>query len=361
MILFNDFKALYQRYSSELHEAVSRVMQSGWYLFGRELETFEQLFADYIGVRYCVGVASGTDAITLSLMALDIGTGDEVITSNVTAFPTITGIIQAGAKPIVVDIDETTGLIDNSKIKAKITPRTRAIIPVHLYGQSCDLNRLNAIARTYNLAIVEDCAQAAGTIYQGKRVGSFGTCAAFSFYPTKNLGACGDAGAVTTNSEKLWQRLRMIRNYGQCVPNHHTIHGINSRMDEIQAAILRVKLKYLEEWNKKRRELAKLYQENLSTAMPLAKKDYGVPNYHLFVVKHKNREGLRNHLQENDIQSLIHYPIPIHKQEAFPNQKDEKMVVSEKFTQSIVSLPLHPELSTQDIERIIHTVNSFSG
>jgi len=358
MILFNSFKAHYNLYQTEFEDAVKRVLRSGYYIMGEETRLFEHEFSAYIGTKYCVGVASGTEAIALALMSLDIEGDDEVITTNVTAFPTITGIIQAGAKPIVVDVTTEDGLMDYSLIEEKITSRTKAILPVHLYGQCCDLDLIKAIADKHHLHLVEDVAQAAGSTYKNNKAGSIGICNAFSFYPTKNLGAFGDAGAITTDDEALYKRLLSLRNYGQTTRYFHEESGINSRLDEIQAAILSVKLKYLDEWNQKRRVIAKRYSENLKGVEPIYEHPYGKSNYHLYVVKSYERDELIDYLRNHNIQSLIHYPIPIHDQKAFKGQKNESMPKSKYFTNSILSLPNYPELTESEQDYIIQTINN---
>jgi dTDP-4-amino-4,6-dideoxygalactose transaminase len=361
MVLFNDFSKEPLSLKKEINKAIQKVLDSGWFILGKELGSFEENFASYIGARFCVGVASGTEAIALSLMALNIGAGDEVITTNLTAFPTITGILQSGAKPVVVDIIGATGLIDFKKIPSKITSNTKAIVPVHLYGQSCDLNEIKSVAALYNLAIVEDCAQSTGATYCGKKCGSVGDCGAFSFYPTKNLGAYGDGGAVTTNSEEIYARLLSLRNYGQTKKYHHETLGINSRLDELQAAILNVKLKYLDKANQQRQEIAASYRERLETVVCLDTEKYGIHSNHLFVVKSGNRDKLMEHLLKNGIQSLIHYPIPVSCQKAFPWQKNENFEMSGQFADSILSLPIYPGLPENAINQIVKTINEFKS
>lgn len=360
MIRFDNFKLQYQSIKDEIDLAIDRVLASGWFILGEKVARFEEEFAVYIGTRYAVGVASGTEAIALSLMALDVGPGCDVITTAVTAFPTITGIIQAGARPVVVDIREENGLIDVEKIEAKVNKRTAALLPVHLYGQSCSLDKIAMIARKYRLPVVEDCAQSCGTTYGARRTGSFGHCGAFSFYPTKNLGAYGDAGAVTTNDRRLYEKLRMLRNYGQSDRYHHDRFGLNSRLDEVQAAILRVKLKHLDAWNRKRREIADSYRRHLRTVSCLQENPKSVSNYHLFVVKSPARHRLLAHLQAHSIQALIHYPLPVHRQRAFPGHKGESFPASERFCRQVLSLPIYPELSEQNLKRIIKVVNAFT-
>lgn len=361
MILFNDFKRSYLELKQEVDQAIERVINSGWFILGKETELFEGNFAQYLNVNFCIGVANGTEAIALALMANDIIEGDEVITTNLTAFPTITGILQAGAIPVVVDICESDGLIDVSKIEERITKKTRAIVPVHLYGQSCDMDSIVGLAERYQLKIIEDCAQSSGAIYKDKKVGTIGHCGAFSFYPTKNLGAMGDAGAIVTNDELLYHRLLSYRNYGQTKRYYHDNKGINSRLDELQAAILNAKLQFLDQQNKVRNEIAAYYRENLKTVECLNIHSYGTPAQHLFVIKSDNRDLIINHLLKNDIQTLIHYPIPIHRQKAFLWQKEESFKHSVKFANSILSIPMYPELYESEIKKIVITINEFNS
>lgn len=359
MILFNDFKLHYQSVKEETEKAIQRVMTSGWYVLGKEVEAFEKEFAQYLGVKYCVGVASGTEAIALGLMANGIGVNDEVITTNLTAFPTITGIQQTGATPVVVDVLAKDGLIAPSKIEDKINAKTKAIVPVHLFGQSCDMEAIIKIATKYDLKIIEDCAQSAGATYQQKYCGALGDCGAFSFYPTKNLGAYGDGGAISTNDEKIYENLLYLRNYGQTKRYHHEYQGINSRLDEIQAAILRVKLPFLDSWNKRRTFLADRYKSQLKNVEFIVENSYGNSVHHLFVVKSEKRDNLLEYLNNNGVQSLIHYPIPIHKQKAFTFQKDEDLAISEKMADKILSLPIYPELTEEKQDIIIEKINYY--
>ncbi|NTU73618.1 DegT/DnrJ/EryC1/StrS family aminotransferase, partial [Candidatus Roizmanbacteria bacterium] len=263
LIQLNDFKREYKALKTEINAAIKRVLQSGWYILGPEGEAFEKEMAAYLGVKYCVAVGNGTDAITLALIAQGVGEGDEVITTNLTAFPTITGITRSGAQAVTADIDPHTGLINPAEIEKLITKKTKAIVPVHLYGQMCDIKPIMAIARKYNLIVVEDCAQAIGARQGAKTAGTIGTAGCLSFYPTKNLGAFGDGGAVITNSKQVYQKLLMLRNYGQRVRYYHDEQGINSRLDELQAAILRVKLKHLPNMIERRREIARFYDTHL--------------------------------------------------------------------------------------------------
>lgn len=361
MILFNDFSKEPEELKQEIHQAIQRVVDSGWFILGKELEAFESAFADYIGSRYCVGVASGTEAIALALMAHDIGPGDEVITTNLTAYPTITGILQSGARPVVVDIFSKNGLIDYTRIEEKITPRTAAIVPVHLYGQGCQMEEIKAIASRNNLIVIEDCAQASGASFKNRKLGSMGHCGAFSFYPTKNLGAYGDAGAITTNDDIVYKKLLALRNYGQTKRYYHESKGINSRLDEIQAAILLTKLKYLDRFNAERQQIAQAYQDGLKNVECLTQENYGIPCYHLFVIKSAHRDQLAEHLKVHEIQTLIHYPVPVNRQKAFKWQQEENMENSFEFADSILSLPIYPGLGKHAIDQIIQTINEFKS
>jgi len=346
-------------YKDSLDTAILKVLESGNYILGEQLSAFEKEFAQYLGVKHCVGVASGTEAIALSLQALGVGKGNEVITTAVTAYPTIAGIAQAQAIPVVVDINPADGLIDHALIESKVTPKTKAIMPVHLYGQCCDMKAIRTIASRHDLWIVEDAAHAAGAAYQGKKAGSWGHCNAFSFYPTKNLGAFGDGGAVATDSEDLYDRLLAARNYGQTNRYHHDTQGINSRLDEIQAAILRVKLRHLDEWNRRRNAIAAAYREHLKTVRCLDHHAYGEHAYHLFVVQHRRRDACLQYLRSKGIQTLIHYPVPVHKQKAFVYQNEGSLLMSERFVDTIFSLPLYPGLKDENVNQIIEVVNEF--
>jgi dTDP-4-amino-4,6-dideoxygalactose transaminase len=360
MILLNDFKKQYAQIKEQIDSAVFRVLESGWYILGKELTSFETEFAEFIGVPYCVGVASGTEAIALSLMALGIGPGDEVIAPCFTAFPTITGIMQTGAVPVLVDVNPEDGLINVNSIKKKLSAKTRAIVPVHLYGQSCDMDPLFDIADSCGLRIIEDCAQSAGATYKGKQTGSFGVCSAFSFYPTKNLGAPGDAGAVVTHDKDIYDKLLSLRNYGQTVRYLHDSIGINSRMDEMHAAVLRAKLPYLTAWNERRRQIAGMYRKKMTDFELIRENAYGSPCYHLFVIKSPERDQLLAFLKNRGIQALIHYPVPINRQKAFRWQKDEVFSGTEQLASAVLSLPVYPELTDKEAENIITALHAFS-
>jgi dTDP-4-amino-4,6-dideoxygalactose transaminase len=358
-IPFNDFTKEYHAYKSEIDQAISRVLESGWYILGEETKQLEEELARYLNVTYCVTVANGTEAIALALMALGVGQGDEVITTNMTAYPTIVGIEQAGATPVVVDIDGKTGLINSSLIEEKITSRTKAIVPVHMYGQSCQMDKILEIAKGHNLKVMEDCAQSIGAKYQGKTTGTFGDAGSLSFYPTKNLGAIGDAGAIITNNKDVYSQLLKLRNYGQSVRYYHDVKGINSRLDELQAAILRVKLSHLDENIAKRRKIAEFYTKHIT--VPFVPESTGnFHTYHLFILKSDRRDEFMSFLKEHGVASIIHYPVPINQQKAFSQQKNEKFPVTEEFTSTVFSIPIYPELTEEEITYIAKTVNSFS-
>ncbi|MDO8125631.1 MAG: DegT/DnrJ/EryC1/StrS family aminotransferase [Candidatus Brocadiales bacterium] len=351
----------YHSIQAEIDAAVSRVLKSGWYILGKEVENFEKEFASYCGVRYAVGCASGTEAIALALMALGIKEGDEVITVSNTAVPTASAISMVGANPVFVDVNECF-LIDTRKIEKTLTGRTKVILPVHLYGQMADMDQIIDIAKQCNLKVVEDACQSHGAEYRGRKAGSIGDASCFSFYPTKNLGCYGDGGAVTTNSKTIYEKLLMLRNYGQEKRYFHIIKGINSRLDEIQAAILRVKLKYLDRWNEERRKVAQLYDELLKDVCISPIENNGCRHvYHLYVVRTRHRESLQSSLKENEIDTLVHYPVPIHLQEAYKNlqYREGDFPVTEKLSKEIVSLPIHPNLSEGNIRHISQKIHEY--
>jgi dTDP-3-amino-3,4,6-trideoxy-alpha-D-glucose transaminase len=357
MLLFNDLKPLHHLHRREHEEAVRRVFARGWYILGPEVEAFEEAFAAYHHGGFAIGVANGTDAIELALRAAGIGPGDEVITVSHTAVATICAIERAGARPILVDIDPRTYTMDPAAARAAITPRTRAIVPVHLYGHPADLASLTAIAGEAGLALIEDCAQAHGALFQGKRVGTFGHLAAFSFYPTKNLGAFGDGGAVLTADPALAARVRRLRNYGQAERYHHVERGANSRLDEVQAALLRVNLAHLDTHNDERRRLAGLYRERLhGVVLPEVCPDDDTIRhvYHLFVVRHPRRDALRRWLDGCGIGTLVHYPLPVHLQPAYADlgYPMGSLPVTERISREVLSLPLYVGLCDHDVEEV---------
>ena len=363
MIPFFDLTKQYESIKSEIDEATARVLKGGWYILGPEVKAFEQEFADYVGVKHCSGVGSGTEALHLALLALGVGEGDEVITVTNTAVATVAAIELTGARPVLVDVRPDTMLMDTEKLASAITPRTKVIIPVHLFGQSVDLDLILELARSKKIAVLEDCAQAHGATYHGKRVGSYGDIAAFSFYPTKNLGAYGDGGAIVSNNSELIERVNLLRQYGWRERYTSDIKGMNSRLDELQAAVLRVKLRHLDLWNAARRERAALYTELVHTVTLPREMPYGQAVYHLYVVQTPKREALIAHLKERGIGTMIQYPHAIHLQPAYANlgYREGSLPVSERLAREIVSLPLYPELSMDDVHAIASQVNQFNS
>lgn len=356
-------KGDYEALTSEIDAAIRRVFESGRYILGQEVEAFEQEFAAYIGAKYAVGVGSGTDAIALSLLALGVGPGDEVITTPLTAVYTSLAISMTGATPVFVDIDPDTYNLDPSLVSRKLTSKTKAIVPVHLYGHPVDMDPLLELARERALPVVEDASQAHGASYHGCKVGSLGTAGCFSLYPTKNLGACGDAGIVTTDSAELFGRLRLLRNGGQADRYHHVIRGRNSRLDELQAAMLRVKLRHLDAWNALRRQAAAIYRIELSghpLQVPM-EKDYAYHVYHLYVVRARERESLRDRLKESGVLSEIHYPrlVPFHEAYSPNGVSSGDLPVATQVVDQILSLPMFPSLSEKSIRSIGRAIRKF--
>jgi dTDP-4-amino-4,6-dideoxygalactose transaminase len=336
-------------------------MNSGWYILGQEVETFEAEFAAYCEARYCIGVGNGFDALHLILRAMDIGTGDEIIVPANTCIATWLAVSYAGATPIPVEPDEKTYNIDPTRIEEIITENTKAIMPVHLYGQPADMDPIIDIAKRYDLKVIEDAAQAHGARYKGKRVGGLGDAAGFSFYPGKNLGAIGDAGAVTTDDDALADRIRVLRNYGSGVKYQNEVKGFNSRLDPLQAAFLRVKLKHLDEWNEQRRKVANFYLINLKaiTAMILPHvPEWANPVWHLFVVRHPEREKLQDALEQQGIGTLIHYPIPPYLSQAYAevSWKAEAFPVTEGLANTVLSLPIGPHMDTKSTDCILTAI-----
>jgi len=362
---FADFKKHYKQYQFEIDQAVSRVLNSGYFILGPELEKFEQSFAESIGQGFVIGCASGTEAIYLALAACPVGPGDEVIVVAHTAVPTITAISMTGATPVFVDIDPHTYVMDAAKVESLITPQTKAIITVHLYGQMVDMDPLLKLGSKYKLFVIEDVAQATGATYKGLVAGSIGDFGTFSFYPSKNIGAFGDGGAVFTKSKEHFEKLLMLRNYGQSKRYYHDIIGINSRLDEMQAAILSCRLHYLKEWNTRRREIASYYNKELAVLADVLRVPATHPDYehvfHLYVIQVEERDQLQTFLLEQGIQTLIHYPIPAHLQKAYSylGYKEGNLPVSELTAARILSLPLYPEISDEQVGLVVDAVKSF--
>jgi dTDP-4-amino-4,6-dideoxygalactose transaminase len=366
VILLNEFKAEPQLLRDSMLAAVSRVLESGWYVLGKEVEAFERQWADACGVSHAVGVANGTDAIEIALRALGIGPGDEVITTPMTAFATVLAIIRAGATPVLADIEAETALLSIDSAKRCLSLRTKAVVIVHLYGQVRDMPAWQRFCAQHGIALVEDCAQAHLATLGGQVAGSFGRVGTWSFYPTKNLGAPGDAGAITTDDTKVAERARRLRNYGQTVRYHHMELGMNSRLDELQAAILGERLKWLERFTARRREIARSYLEAMHN--PLVRllaqpTESSAHVYHLFVVTCPQRQALQVHLQKREVQSLIHYPIPVHHQEPCHEirRDPEGLTTSERHAASCLSLPSHPQMSDAAVRAVIDAVNTFQN
>lgn len=360
MIPFLDLGAAYREIQAELEQAVLASLRSGWYIGGQDVEAFEDEFAAFTETRYCVGVANGLDALRLSLLAMGIGTGDEVIVPSNTYIATWLAVSQTGATPIPVEPVESTYNLDPNRIEAAITPRTKAILPVHLYGQPADLDPILTLARKHGLRVLEDAAQAHGARYKGKRIGGHGDAVAWSFYPSKNLGALGDAGAVTTNDTELAGRVCALRNYGSRVKYVNEVKGYNSRLDPVQASALRVKLKYLDEWNVRRTALAARYTEELAgTGLVLPEvPEWAEPVWHLYVVQHADRDGLKKAIAEAGIGTQIHYPIPPHLQEAYRDAgyAAGRFPIAESMANRLLSLPMGPQLQLKDVKAVIDSL-----
>lgn len=364
MVRMNDFLTEPHELRQQMLDAVSKVMNSGRYILGKEVEVFEREWANLCAARYCVGVGNGMDAIEIGLRALGIGPEDEVITTPMTAFATVLAIRRAGATPVLADIDPDTAMLDPESVRRCLTTRTKAIVLVHLYGQAGPIDALLALSKDHSIHMIEDCAQAHGAQYKGQPVGSFGSFGAWSFYPTKNLGAIGDAGALTTSSSKLAQKASALRHYGQTEPHHHRFLGINSRLDELQAAILLVRLQFLKGWTQRRRDIARTYHANMRNPkvrlLPPSMDDE-CHVHHLFVVTSPHRESLHAHLNAQGVETLIHYPIPAHRQEPCQSLPRDPLGLAhaERHAEECLSLPCHPGLREEDEERVIQAVNSF--
>jgi dTDP-4-amino-4,6-dideoxygalactose transaminase len=357
---FLDLAAPYGELRGEIDDAVARIMAGGWYLLGDELRLFEEEFARYVGVRHCVGVANGLDALRLTLLAMGIGPGDEVIVPSHTFIATWLGVSQSGATPVPVEPDPATYNLDPERVEDAVTARTRAILPVHLYGQPARMEEIRAIAARRGLLVLEDAAQAHGASYGRVRAGALGDAAAWSFYPGKNLGAMGDGGAVTTDDDSVADRLRALRNYGSRVKYVHEVAGYNSRLDDLQAAILRVKLRHLDAWNARRRDVAERYRASLSdcgVVLPEVAADVE-PSWHLFVIRTADREELQREMREDGIESLIHYPIPPHRQGAYRSlgHSEGDFPLAERLAREVLSLPIGPHLSWEAQDRVIDSV-----
>ena len=362
-IPFALFRPMERELNAQLRGAFDRVFERSWYIEGAEDEAFEKAFAAYCGAQHCIGVGNGLDALMLALKALDIGEGDEVIVPSNTYIATALAVTYVGAKPVFVEPDIRTFNINPALIEAAITEKTRAIMPVHLYGQACDMEPLMEIARNHKLFVVEDCAQAHGATYKGQKIGTFGDAAGFSFYPGKNLGALGDAGAVITNNEKLANKVRALGNYGSDYKYHHIYKGSNSRLDELQAAFLAAKLPHLDRMNAERRRIAKLYSEgihNTKVVTPHVHKDC-VPVWHIYGIRCNERDALERYLNANGIGTNKHYPIPMHLQECYRDLGFEKgdFPIAEEISATELSLPMYYGMTDEEVQYVIDAVNAF--
>jgi len=359
---FGNMKIHYHAYKQELDQAVARVMESGHYILGPELDKFEADFAKFLGAKYTVGCASGTEAIYLALVACGVVPGDEVLVVAHTAVPTISAISMTGATPVFVDINASTYVMREIELEAKITPKTKVIVPVHIYGHMADMETIMKVAQKHGLKVMEDVAQATGATYRGQTAGTIGDFGAFSFYPSKNLGAFGDGGAISTNSEESYKKLIMLRNYGQSKRYYHDIIGINSRLDEIQCAILGAQLPYVHEWNDRRREIAARYTEGLKNVVVTPVEQQGCKHvYHLYVIQTPYRDELQQYLLDRGIQCLIHYPIPAHLQQAYAylGYKPGDLPTTEHIVKRILSLPMFPELTDEQVDEVIEGIKDF--
>lgn len=359
-VKFVDLSAQHKPLEAELKETFSRVLANCSFVLGPEVEKFEKAFAAFCGAEHCVAVTNGTAALQLVLQGLGIGAGDEVITVSHTFIATAEGISAVGARPVFVDIDPASYTMDPSKVEAAITPRTKALIPVHLYGQPADMDALNAIAAKHNLFVIEDSCQAHGALYKGRRAGSLATAACFSFYPSKNLGACGEGGAVTTSDAALAKRIRMLRDHGSLKKYEHDFPAYNLRLEGIQGGVLAVKLPHLDGWNNSRRILAARYNEMFAGTKVVAPKEmpYAHGVYHLYVVLVEDREALKQALAEQGIETGLHYPIPLHLQKAYEHlgYKKGDFPVSEHVASHLLSLPMYAELPIEHVEHVAKTI-----
>lgn len=362
-IPYVSFKPMERELDTELRAAFTRVFEKSWYIDGAEDKAFEEAFAKYCKADYCVGCGNGLDALMLTLKALGIGKGDEVIVPSNTFIATALAVTYVGATPIFVEPDINTFNINPSLIEEKITPKTKAIMPVHLYGQACDMDPIMAIAKKHNLFVVEDCAQAHGATYKGKNIGTFGDAAGFSFYPGKNLGALGDAGATITNNKELAEKLRALGNYGSDYKYHHIYQGTNSRLDELQAAFLSAKIPFMDKMNENRRDIAKKYLDGIKN--PLVVLPYVMPEcehvWHVFAIRSNRRDELANYLEEKGIGINKHYPIPMHMQECYKELgiKQGELPIAEEISATQLSLPLYYGMTDEEINYVINCINQF--
>lgn len=361
MIKFLDLEKINNRFRREIDSRIAKILDKGWYLQGEENETFSQNFANYCGTEHAIGVANGLDALNLIIKAFGFGVGDEIIVPANTYIASILAISQNGCTPILIEPDINTYNINPDLIEEKITPKTKAIMVVHLYGQAVQMDKIWELAKKYNLKVIEDSAQAHGAYYKDKRVGNLSDASAFSFYPGKNLGCMGDGGAVTTNDDELAQKIKAIANYGSDRKYHHIYKGVNSRLDEIQAAVLDVKLKYIDKDNQRRREISKYYRENIKNEKIILPTAYNEDSHvwHIFAVRTKERDKFQKYLVENEIQTIIHYPTPPHKQDAYKEWNNLSYPITEEIHRTIISLPISPVMTDKEVKKVVEVINEY--
>lgn len=361
MIKFLDLHKINERYRDEIDLRIKNILDSGWYLLGKEDEIFERNFAHFCGTKHAIGVANGLDALNLIIKAYGFKAGDEIIVPANTYIASILAISENGCTPVLVEPDINTYNINPNLIEEKITENTKAIMVVHLYGQAVQMDKIWELAKRYNLKIIEDSAQAHGAVYKGRKTGNLGDVSGFSFYPGKNLGCMGDGGAVTTNDDDLAEKIRAIANYGSKVKYNHIYKGVNSRLDEIQAAVLDVKLKYLDEDNERRREISKYYRENIKNPLLILPKVYdeSAHVWHIFAVRTEERNKFQEYLKDNGIQTLIHYPIPPHKQKCYEEWNNMSFPISEEIHNTILSLPISPVMTDEEVKKVVEVINGF--
>ncbi|WP_300442310.1 DegT/DnrJ/EryC1/StrS family aminotransferase [Zoogloea sp.] len=360
---FLDLGLVHREIRGALDEAFKRVLDSGWFIMGPELEAFEAEFAAYCGVKHCIGVGNGLEALHLLLRAYDVGPGDEVIVPSNTFIATWLAVSECGATPVPVEPNPLTHNIEAPAIAAAITSRTKAIMPVHLYGQTADMDPINELARKHGLVVIEDAAQAQGALYKGRRAGSLGHAAGTSFYPGKNLGALGDGGAVLTSDDAIAEKVKRLRNYGSQVKYQHDVAGYNSRLDEVQAALLRVKLGVLDQWNGRRKAIAARYDRMLAGSgveLPFVP-EYADPVWHLYVIRSRNRDALRAHLDRMRIATVIHYPIPPHRQACYQAFAGAHLPLADQLAGEVISLPMSPVLGDDEVDQVVSALLSFDG
>lgn len=361
MIKFLDLHKINEQYRVDIDEKIKNVLDSGWYLLGKENEEFSKMFAEFCGVKHVIGVANGLDALNLIIKGYGFGQGDEIIVPANTYIASVLAISQNGCTPVLVEPDINTYNINPDLIEEKITDKTKAIMVVHLYGQAVQMDKIWELAKKYNLKIIEDSAQAHGAIYKGRKTGNLGDASGFSFYPGKNLGCLGDGGAITTNDDELALRVKALANYGSNIKYNHIYKGVNSRLDEIQAAILSVKLKGLDKDNQRRREISKYYRENITNPKITIPTVYSEESHiwHVFVVRTENRDDFQKYLSDKGVQTIIHYPTPPHKQLAYKEWADLSFPITEKIHNEIISLPISPVMTDEEAEAVVSIVNAY--